>query len=205
MKRKNKFNAGFTYVELIVVLSIFAVMTSIVIFNYGAFEAKVDINNYANDIALQIVQAQKTAMSGEWPSSLTPVSPWKPAYGIYFPAASSGSPLQNFIYYADLNNSILSGLNGYSGTNENLTPVTMNKGIYVSDIESEFTDGTKNSLLSNGLDITFTRPSSTPVIYSGGMNITQQTNFSYVQITITSPQGISANIELYSSGRVQIN
>ena len=49
---------GMTYIELIVVLSIFAVMTSIVLFDYGGFQAKVDIKNLASDVALQIVQAQ---------------------------------------------------------------------------------------------------------------------------------------------------
>ncbi|KKQ07855.1 MAG: hypothetical protein US18_C0006G0001, partial [Parcubacteria group bacterium GW2011_GWB1_36_5] len=56
--KRIKKNRGMTYVELIVVLSIFAVMSSIVLFNYGEFQAKVDIKNLASDIALKIVEAQ---------------------------------------------------------------------------------------------------------------------------------------------------
>ena len=59
------YNRGMTYVELIVVLSIFSIMTSVVLFNYGAFQAKVDIKNLASDIALKIVEAQKSALSGK--------------------------------------------------------------------------------------------------------------------------------------------
>ena len=52
-------NRGMSYVELIVVLSIFAVLSSVILYNYGEFQAKVDIKNLASDIALQIVQSQK--------------------------------------------------------------------------------------------------------------------------------------------------
>ena len=68
---------GMTYVELIVVLSIFSAMTSVVLFNYGEFQAKVDIKNLASDIALKIVEAQKSSLSGKLPESF-PVN-WKPS------------------------------------------------------------------------------------------------------------------------------
>ena len=51
---KIKTNRGMTYVELIVVLSIFAVLSSVAIFNYGSFQDKVDIKNLGSDIALKI-------------------------------------------------------------------------------------------------------------------------------------------------------
>ena len=41
-----------TYVELVVVLGIFAVMSNVVIFNYGGFQAKVDIKNLSKHITL---------------------------------------------------------------------------------------------------------------------------------------------------------
>ena len=47
-----------TYVELIVVLAIFAILSSVVMFNYGNFQAKVDIKNLGSDIALKIVRTQ---------------------------------------------------------------------------------------------------------------------------------------------------
>ena len=79
-----KANAGMTYVELIVVLSIFAIMSGVVLFNYGTFQARVQIKNYANDIAMQIVQAQKDAMGGKMPANGSFPS-GKPSYGVYFP------------------------------------------------------------------------------------------------------------------------
>src|SRR3989344_6451778 len=77
---------GMTYVELIVVLGIFGVISSVVMFNYGEFQDKVEIKNLASDIALKVVEAQKSAMSGKLP--VNPPSGWKPAYGVYFPSVS---------------------------------------------------------------------------------------------------------------------
>ena len=57
-------------------------MTSVVLFNYGEFQAKVDIKNLTSDIALQIVEAQKSALWGVALSSSAFAS--KPSYGVYF-------------------------------------------------------------------------------------------------------------------------
>jgi prepilin-type N-terminal cleavage/methylation domain-containing protein len=65
MKKTINKTRGMTYVELIVVLSIFSVISTIVIFNYKEFQAKVDIRNLANDVALKIVQAQKNSTTGD--------------------------------------------------------------------------------------------------------------------------------------------
>ena len=91
-----------TYIELIVVLSIFAVMSSIGLLNYKAFQAKVDIKNLANEIALKFVQAQKEATSGKLPVFSYPaVDPWKPSYGLYFDPTDTDT---SFIYFVDLDN-----------------------------------------------------------------------------------------------------
>ncbi|MEI8174704.1 MAG: type II secretion system protein [bacterium] len=109
-----KLNAGMTYVELIVVLSIFAVMSSIVIFNYGQFQAKVDIKNLASDIALKIVEAQQSTMSGKLNSGVSMID-WKPSYGVYFNLTVNPTNIDNtdgsiaynkkFNYFVDKDNS----------------------------------------------------------------------------------------------------
>src|SRR3989338_9773919 len=96
--KASKLNRGMTYVELIVVLMIFATISSIVLFNYQEFQTKVDIKNLASDIALKIVEAQKSAISGKL-SAQGDFAP-KPAYGIYF----NLSPSTNFVYFADFDN-----------------------------------------------------------------------------------------------------
>src|ERR1035437_1408114 len=98
---KIKNNAGMSYIELIVVLTIFSVISSVVIFNYGNFQAKVDIKNLASDIALQVVQAQKSSLSGLLPplaQELLVIPGWKPSYGVYF----TTSDKTDFIYFVDV-------------------------------------------------------------------------------------------------------
>lgn len=59
LKKKNLIsNAGFTIVEMLVVLGIFAVLTAVVVYKYGEFNAKIILSNMAYEVALQIREAQ---------------------------------------------------------------------------------------------------------------------------------------------------
>lgn len=195
-----KLNKGMTYVELIVVLSIFSIMTSIVLFNYGAFQQKVDIKVLANDIASKIVEAQKAALSGALPlRDYTIVPNWKPSYGLYFDSSTSNN--KNFIYFADLDQ-----LGDYtdsgscnSTTDECLDNIVITKNNSISKIDTYL--GPNNTEITN-LTVIFKRPNSGAMLYSDG---TLLSNFDYVQITITSSSGINAYIRIYPSGRIQIN
>ena len=205
MKKLNKTiktNAGMTYVELIVVLSIFSVMTSITLFNYGKFQEKVDIKNLSNDIALKIVEAQKSALSGQLP--LQSYGPgWKPSYGVYFDLSSSGGN-KSFAFFTDLDQSrdyTDSSFCSSPGGGECLEKINITKENHISDITVFYQDGTSAPVLAN-LSLTFTRPDSSVIVSSSG---TALFNVSYVQITIASPSLITARIKAYSSGRIQIN
>jgi prepilin-type N-terminal cleavage/methylation domain-containing protein len=188
MKKLNLKNRGMTYVEIIVVLAIFSVMTAVVIFNYGGFQAKVDIKNLASDIALKIVEAQKSALSGLLPPTGVPYSTWKPSYGVYF---NLSTPKQ-FIYFADLNNNKI-----YDETALNTIDIT--RGNYISRIDSYV--GSSPTLITNPLAITFKRPDSSAIFYSNGV----LTGFDYIQITIASPKSSTGIIKVYPSGRIQVN
>jgi len=191
MKKLVKFktNRGMSYVELIVVLSIFSVMSSVVIFNYKEFQGKVDIKNLASDIALKVVEAQNASLSGKLPVQSFSAN-WKPSYGVYLDITT---PTQ-FIYFVDLNN-----LNGYEG-GEMLDTITITKGNYISKIES-YLSSTATSI-TNPLAITFKRPDSKAVFYS---NNSELTGFDYLQITIASLKSATATIKVYPSGRIQVN
>ena len=187
-----------TYVELIVVLSIFAVMASIVIFNYGAFQAKIDIKNLSSDIALKIIETQKNSISGKLPVQTPTPDPtkWKPSYGTYF----SGST--TFTKFVDLNQSAIYDSNNLScgGTGECLEQITLTQGNTISHLDVFYQDGT-NAPLSD-LTITFFRPSSGALIRSSSPLVSP---VSYVKITIASPTSATATIKVYPSGRVQID
>ena len=207
--KQNKFicqQAGMTYIELIVVLSIFSVMTSVVLFNYDKFQAKVDIKNLANDIALKIVEAQKSALSGKLPTQLFGAD-WRPSYGVYFDLSSSFGDNKKFIYFTDLDQS--GNYNDGSfcpssgGTYECLDKISITKNNYISDITVFYNDGSLSTSLSDSnLAITFARPNSEAIFTS---TTVFSASVSHVQITIISPSGMTAKIKVYVSGRIQIN
>lgn len=182
-----------TYVELIVVLSIFSVTTSIVLFNYGGFQAKVDIKVLANDIALKIVEAQKSAVAGVWNAAALPT--WKPSYGVNFDSSPGNN--QKFIYFADLNNNSLYEDVGCAG--ECLSQINITKYNSVSEL-AVFGGGCPATVTN--LNIVFKRPDSGAIITSSPA---LACSVSYVQITITSPKSVSAKLKIYPSGRIQIN
>jgi len=193
---KIKRNGGMTYVELIVVLGIFAVLSSVSIFNYGAFQDKVDIKSMANDIALKFVQAQRSSLNGVLPIFYPPN--WTPGYGVYLDIST---PSQ-FIYFVDRNNEY-----HYDGatscTDECLDKIIINKNNFIDKIEkcSDATCASPESITS--IATAFKRPDSGSHFFSTPSYLF--TGSSYVRITIKSPRGAQAFIKLYPSGRVQIN
>jgi len=187
-KKDKKLNRGMTYVELIVVLSIFAVMSSIVLFNYGKFQAKVDIKNLANDIALKIVQAQKDAMSGKLPTdgSTFLVSP---SYGVYFDLTTPKS----FIYFTNLDSG------NFYDFSDAWDTITITKNSIISGLE------VVGCPSINNLSIVFRRPDSSALI-NNSTGTFSCSSIEYAQVTISSSDNSAKEcIRIYPSGRIQIS
>lgn len=193
-----------TYVELIVVLSVFSILLGIAMYNHGKFQDKVAIKNLANEVALKIVEAQKSSTSGKWHSSAG-VS-WKPSYGVYFQPASPGSN-RSFIYFADVDqdkgyttsDSSFCPTPGTSG-NRCLEKISLNRENTIGSLDL-FYVGASSSVLTD-LTVTFTRPDSSATILS---TPAPTGTIDYAQITVASPSNLSAKIKIYPSGRIQIN
>lgn len=189
-----------TLVELVVVLSIFAIMTSVVMFNYKTYEAKVDIKNLASDIALQIVDAQKSAANGKLNSSAG--SGWVPEYGVYFKTATSPT---KFAEFADLNSSdncSSSNCSNFSVGGEVTNVVSISKGSYISEVD--YYVGASKNKVSGDFNIVFKRPSYSACFTTSGSCIS---NVDHTEILVYSQLGQggpSATIQIYPSGRIQI-
>jgi len=185
---------GMTYVELIVVLSIFSLISSVVLFNYGFFQSKVDIKNLASDVALQITQAQKDAISGKVDSQAS--ASWKPAYGVQFDTTADN---KRFVYFSDRNSD--GTLTGTVCTGECISNVAITKGNYISAL-GVVGSGTCSTSLTK-IEITYTRPDSSARITTTPSS--SACTISYAQITLTSPKSPTSVIKVYSSGRIQLN
>jgi prepilin-type N-terminal cleavage/methylation domain-containing protein len=56
--KKLMLHKGFTLIEFVVIISIFAIMAGVALVNFSGFRSNVGLNNLAHDIALTIRQAQ---------------------------------------------------------------------------------------------------------------------------------------------------
>ncbi len=185
-----------TYVELIVVLSIFSVVSSVVMFNYGGFQDRIEIKNLASDIAQEIVQAQRSALSGLMPASGAAAG-WKPSYGVYF-NLSPVTENKSFIYFIDQSNAGF--FDGTGCTGECLSKISITKNNYLESLRVYYLDNTSASL--SNLAITFSRPDSTAKMSGNGALLS---NVSYAEIRVRSPKNSVAIIKIYPAGRIEIN
>ena len=182
-----------TYVELIVVLSIFAVLSSVVIFNYRGFQERVDIKSLTSDIALKVVEAQKSSLSGRLPAQAVPAG-WKPSYGVYFNTTATEN--KKFLYFTDTTPDLK--FNGTDCTGECLSKYTITRNNYIKDITEYRSSG--SSVLGD-LSVTFVRPDSRARIVSAGA---ERTNFTNVTVTVSSPGGATSKILFFPSGRIEV-
>lgn len=177
---EKKYNSGgMTSLELIVVISIFAILASTVLFKFSTFSNGLALDNLAQDIALRVKQAQTNAISGQYPKLNTtgtvqtpPDVNWKPSYGVYFNKVGINN--KQFVFFFDRNNSTFSGNKDIDdvapgtscgiGDSECLDKITINTQEYISDICIGTTCGTITHAA-----VVFTRPFPDAVVmYSTG-------------------------------------
>jgi len=88
---------GFTLIELMVVVGIFAFMSTLVLANYPRFNAQIILENTAHEVALEVRQAQSFGLGVR--EALSEVDTY-PGYGVYVPDIEDYDPM---VYlYADI-------------------------------------------------------------------------------------------------------
>jgi prepilin-type N-terminal cleavage/methylation domain-containing protein len=132
---------AFTLIEVVFVITIFAIMASIVLFRFKDFGTKTALDNLTQDVALRIVEAQKSAVSGRLTPGLAGLDEsTAPSYGVFF---TSGLPTDTgnheFSYFADQNHDGFYNALGSCPSmpvvgNECLSVTSITTGDYVSDI-----------------------------------------------------------------------
>lgn len=198
-KEFTRCRGGMTYIELVVVLSIFSILSTVVLFNYQEFQEKVEIKNLANQIALKIFDAQNAAISGRLP--LNPPNPWKPSYGVYFDMSSDQSK-KIFYSFIDLNKSDSFYPISCPGS-ECLEKNEIKNKNSIKSIKVFYKDIVNpTTVINKDLQIIFVRPSLSANIISTENIILP--DIDYVEIIVFSPSSESI-IKVYPSGRIQVD
>lgn len=102
---RNHKNKGFSLIEMLVVITIFLLLTSVIVFNYGKFNSDIFLTNIAYEVALSIREAQSYSLSvkgfgtGEQQT-------FDKSYGIQFftNSGADDDKKKNFIFFVDSNN-----------------------------------------------------------------------------------------------------
>jgi prepilin-type N-terminal cleavage/methylation domain-containing protein len=198
-----RFVGGFTLLELIISLAIFAFMTAFLLAKYGTFNQSVILTDLAYDTALAIQNAQASALDvqGATASGAPSTILYNNVYGIHFTA-----PSNNFIYFVNPANStstsskmfIVSGL----GASSNLGIYTMKAGDTVSRIcIISACAGGGTSVLA--LDVSFQRPNPDATIIGtvSGVNATS----TYADITISGSDGSTRDVIIRGTGEISVS
>lgn len=213
-KTAKAFQSGVTLIELIVVVAIFSVVSSVLLFNYSDFSTNVSIRNLSQDIALTIRKSQTYATSVRGITSGTDRT--YPAYGMVFSLESNSGVFdpnsKNFVSFVDV---IPAGFqvpnkkydsNGSCGViaegSECLEAVSITSSDSLVGIETDVT----GYVTTGTVAVTFRRPSPDAIICyipSGQSDCISQIP-SYVKLTFRSAKGLLRSVSVWNTGQINV-
>ncbi len=199
VNRQNQY--GFTIVELIVSLAIFAIMTSLVLSKYGKFDQGVILTNLAYDVALTIRNAQSYGLNVRSASrdanafdySAT-IAKSGGTYGVHF---DKSLPSQ-FIFFVDGN-----GNGIYDDLTNSDQKTTIKRG---SSISSMCVSDTKSCTVGGfdvqQLDITFKRPDPNAIITANGVPTKK---YGYAEIVLKAVDNTTRKVIVNFTGQISVD
>lgn len=95
--KKNKLRLGFTLVELLVVISIFTIITTALVINQGRWNQRLALKTASVEIGLILRQAQINSLAVREDFAGSGTDKFNVAYGVYFDSEVQTS----YIYFAD--------------------------------------------------------------------------------------------------------
>lgn len=200
-------NRGFTLFELLIVLSIFVIMTTVLVANQRKFGNNIVIESVAQDMALSVRQAQAYGLGSKYTITGSNSGSFDYPYGIYVDQSSNNQ----YVLFADsypANNP--NGGNGYDMINGNITQTkdtliqidtlpAPNMISYFCVVPAGGAQQCSNKSTITGMSITFVRPDPTAIIIAGG------NSYSEAKICVTSTQSTAVReVHVLASGQVEV-
>ena len=140
---------GFTIVELLIVLAVFAMLTSVVLARYRTFDTNAKFANASEDVVLALREAQVYGVGVKAGASSCGGTSFDCAYGVHF-STSASNEIRLFV---DVN-----GDGKYSGLGEDVSVITWDNSISISGLSC-------GGLPCTGyLDVMFKRPNPDALI-----------------------------------------
>jgi prepilin-type N-terminal cleavage/methylation domain-containing protein len=203
-----KARRAFTLIELMVVLTIIIIMTTIVLTSQSSFNKTLILANTAYDIALTLRSAQTYGVGSRTSGTTANVG-----YGVHFLKGNPGS----FTFFADAAPAALCtrpdckpGDYIYTGDADVLVQTyTLGNGMTIKDFCAFPVLGIWSCESYNGgltsLDIVFARPNSVPFMSTNGSYVAPPSQVTAACIIVTSPQGGVRFVSVAASGQITAN
>lgn len=185
-----KFNKGFTIVELMVTMIIFAFMTTFLIAKYGKFDQSLLLTNFAFDVALAIRNAQSYGLSVK--SLPDQGGGFNFAYGV---ALQTGT---QFFFFTDL-----IGDGAISGGEELIKTYNAKKNMTIYSVCAGTGTGVSCIGANNSntrLYITFKRPEPDAIIRLTPYGANQD----YAEIILRSSDGTTKKVVVRKTGQISV-
>lgn len=216
LRSATKWGAGFTLIEIIIAVSIMGIITAIIVFKQGDLSDSISVDNVANDINLQIRQAQVYGISVR--ETAVGSNVFTTAYGVDFNRTIGGSfpgSGASFYTFADGGGSPAGIQNGYFdtwgtcvvGTNECAGWNQLLRGNTISSMCAILSNGTTCTSVGR-VAVTFLRPNpGARIVFfdTSGTNVTSSfPGFLGARIVVSSPKGRTKTISVFNTGQVAI-
>lgn len=196
-------SAGFSLIEMLVVIGIIVVISGIVLANNNRFGGMVQLQNLAYDIALSIRQAQVYGISVQrFKTSTTFAS----AYGMHF---SSSSP-STYELFGDVNSPVNGVYDPGGAIPELVQATTIQNGYRLVGLYATPVGGSEIPVTQ--LDITYRRPDPDAYISKNGDQFSFSSEGAFLsgnlneqaRIQVASPRGDIKTIVIYSNGQISV-
>ena len=173
----NQQSSGFSLVELIVVIAIVGVLSSVIIARYNTFDSAILLRNLAYDVALSIREAQALGVSVRGEGGT-----FTYAYGVHFDIGNS------YILFRDIDD------DGVFDSGEEVSVEVIREGGSVSDLCGNSTCG------KSEMDVTFKRPNPDAQIVTtpatGGLTS--------ATVEVMSRQGSTRTVQVWPTGQISV-
>ncbi len=182
---------GFTLIEIILVVFITVVISSMVIFRYHDFSDSIELENMATDVTLAIREAQVFGISSRGTTSM---ESFFHGYGVSF---SSIPPydLNSYISFIDSQGDNL----WYDSSNEQLKKTVFKQGYSINDICATPPSLPEDCTITE-LNILFQRPNVNAILKTA-----EDSTSTNARIELISPSGNTANINISETGQVYMD
>lgn len=200
--RNIKHNRGFTLVELLVTLSLFVILTTIVLFSQSKFNGSILLTNLAYDVALTVRQAQTYGVNVRE----TPKGSFDKAYGIYFDTKKDNKKFILFVEDSKDDGRYNGNTDCKSSADLCLNGYNIKRGNYIKDLQVTSPNCNPDTECSvEELNITFRRPDPDARFKAKKNTGDYFENITEAKIIISSADGSnSRNVLVKSTGQISI-